>query len=189
MAVSQVGLRSMARLAKKLSARKVETLKILGRYSDGAGLYLRVTPVSRKWCFQFTWNRRKVEIGLGAARDVPLASAREKAARFREMVVAGVDPREERKEKKANTFGEVALQFIERQEGSWRNEKHRDQWRYSLSLRKHLDETKPNFGEWIDEGSCVSIRDKPIANLSTSAASSFLVHFLYMHRRHSDTDL
>jgi len=158
----------MARLANKLSARKVETLKDPGRYSDGAGLYLRIAPDSRKWTFQYTWMGKKVEIGLGTPRDVPLAAARDKAATYRKMVAAGIDPREERKPKKAWTFSEVALQFVEDNEDGWRNDKHKDQWRYTLSLRK-TDE-----GGWIDEGYCVSIRDKPIADLTTEVVLAIL---------------
>lgn len=158
----------MARLANKLSARKVETLKAPGRYSDGAGLYLRITEDSRKWTFMFTWAGKKVEIGLGSLRDVSLAAAREKAGRYREMVASGSDPREERKPKRVWTFSEVALEFLDDKEGGWKNEKHRDQWRYTLSLRK--DEA----GAWIDEGYCRSIRDKPIENLSTDDVLAIL---------------
>jgi len=50
----------------KLSARKVATAMRPGRYSDGGGLYLVVTPSSRKWVFIFTLaGKRRAAKALG----------------------------------------------------------------------------------------------------------------------------
>jgi hypothetical protein len=43
-------------------------------------------------------QRRQREMGLGSARDVGLAKAREKAARARELLADGVDPPEVKRE-------------------------------------------------------------------------------------------
>ena len=68
-------------MASKLTARKVETAKP-GKYSDGGNLYLIVSDTgARKWVLRFTWRGRAKEMGLGSAASVPLADAREKAAR------------------------------------------------------------------------------------------------------------
>ena len=42
----------MARAIHKLKFRQVETLKKVGRHSDGGGLYLKITSDgSRRWVF------------------------------------------------------------------------------------------------------------------------------------------
>ena len=60
----------------KLTARAATTTKP-GRYGDGDGLWLVVSPTgARKWAFRFTWRRRVTEMGLGGADAVSLADAR-----------------------------------------------------------------------------------------------------------------
>ncbi|KQM14684.1 tyrosine-type recombinase/integrase [Novosphingobium sp. Leaf2] len=137
----------------KLSARQVTTITKPGVYSDGGGLYLRVRPNGRSWQFigtlkpkgQFrikgTGGGTKVEMGLGSVSDVGLAKARELAAQMREMLLDGVDPRAERlKTKKADapgesiiTFGKFAIALIDSIEDGFKNPKHRQQWRNTLT--------------------------------------------------------
>ncbi|CAN7509737.1 tyrosine-type recombinase/integrase [Pararhizobium sp. LjRoot238] len=160
----------VARSTSKLTARTVETIKEIGKHSDGGGLYLKVAPDGKRWVFMYTWLGKRVELGLGRAADMPLKSARDVAQRYRTMVSKNEDPRIERAEekKKLSTFGEVALEFIETQEGSWRNSKHRDQWYFTLSLRK--DEQ----GKFKKEGYCVKIRDLPVDSICTEHVVSVL---------------
>jgi integrase len=77
-------------------------------------------------------------MGLGPYPDVTLARAREKGAAHRAQSRGGADPiaarRAERQaqrlaEAKGRTFREVAEEYIARNEMSWRNAKHRQQWR------------------------------------------------------------
>ncbi|TDK39722.1 site-specific integrase [Rhizobium deserti] len=153
----------MGRTTNKLTARSVETIKELGRHSDGGGLYLKITPAGRRWVFMYAWREKRVELGLGTAADVSLKQARETAQRYRSMLAQKQDPREERASEKEKqlTFGEFALDFVKTQEPSWRNDKHRDQWFFTLSLRKDDD------GRFTDEGYCTAIRDLPIAEVDT----------------------
>jgi len=45
----------MVRSMHKLTARKVASVKDAGRYSDGAGLYLRVGRSNdKRWVFRYT---------------------------------------------------------------------------------------------------------------------------------------
>ncbi|MGE0733604.1 MAG: tyrosine-type recombinase/integrase [Alphaproteobacteria bacterium] len=111
-------------------------------YHDGAGLYLQVGNGSAKsWVLRFTLNKRTREMGLGSARDVPLAEARRRAAAFRQQRAAGVDPIDTRQaERRASktaqatavTFKQAAEAYVTAQEASWKNEKHRQQWRSTL---------------------------------------------------------
>src|ERR1700759_5714564 len=71
---------------------------------------------------------RRREMGLGSARDVPLARARELVAECRGIVAAGRDPLEARAVAKAAesaipTFGECADEFIAAKQSEWRNDK------------------------------------------------------------------
>ena len=73
-------------MAGRLTARKVQTAKP-GKYSDGGNLYLIISGSgSRKWVLRFTWRGKAKEMGLGSATSVPLADARESAARARRKI-------------------------------------------------------------------------------------------------------
>lgn len=149
----------------RLSTQSLKT-NVKGRYSDGGGLYLNVTDAGGKsWVFVWkgkTWvtaknksGRREIGIGGYGEKDrqgVTLKKARELAAECRALVRDGIDPKRSRDASKDNqnlkTFGEVAHEFIDLKEKSWRNPKHRAQWRMSV------------------DSYCKVIKDKPIAEIS-----------------------
>src|SRR6516165_1178811 len=140
-----------------LSARKVETLKRPGRYCDGGGLWLQISQWNTKsWIFQYTSptapKRKKHGREVGRIRhyglgpygkhDVTLEKARELAGEARQQVRAGIDPvdarRSDREAKrladaKRLTFKQCAEKFIHAHENAWKNDRHRAQWRSSLS--------------------------------------------------------
>ena len=75
----------MGKQVNKLNARLVSTLTKPGRHSDGGGLYLNVSKTGAKsWLFMYKVAGRRREMGLGPARDVPLALARELASAARQ---------------------------------------------------------------------------------------------------------
>jgi len=118
----------------KLSAREVVAAGI-GKFGDGGGLWLRVRPNgSRAWLFRYTRNGRVREAGLGPLENVTLADARERAQEARRMLANGKDPIVERRaQKRAPTFRLAAAAYIEAHEVGWRNPKHRQQWRNTIS--------------------------------------------------------
>lgn len=122
------------RSIQKLTAREVQTAG-KGRYGDGGGLYLVVDGAgSRKWVFRFTWAAAQKDMGLGSARDVPLAKAREKAAQARAMLAEGRNPLELKQSRQAiPTFGQVADDLIASMRPSWKNAKHAAQWETTLA--------------------------------------------------------
>ncbi len=105
-------------------------------------------------------------MGLGRAGDrpdeVPLKRARELATEARAMLNE-VPPRSPLGERRATlaaarqhhqkpTFADFADGILEKREGSFRNEKHRGQWRTTLSL------DKDDNGAFLDRGYCISLR-------------------------------
>jgi integrase len=118
----------------KLSEVKAKSSNLKpGRHSDGGGLYLNVSPSgTRSWLFMWVRQGKRREMGLGAYPAVSLANARTEATKHRETVAAGSDPIAERNKTAEPTFGECADLFLSSMEGSWRNAKHRAQWRMTL---------------------------------------------------------
>jgi integrase len=163
----------LPRKAEGLTAAKVRTAKP-GRYGDGGGLYLLVRGLqARFWLFRYTSDGKMREMGLGPASGpsvVSLADARLKARRLHDMVREGFDPlleREVEREAKAVqakmaeiklvTFRDAADRYIAAHESSWRNAKHRQQWRNTLDTYGH-----PILG------------DLPVADVDTDAVMRVL---------------
>jgi integrase len=127
----------MARAIRRLTAVGVKSLSTPGKHADGDGLYLHVTESGAKsWRIIYVRHDKRVELGIGSARVVPLAEAREKAADARRLLASGQDPKEVWRKAKgkpdAHTFGSVALDLIQSREQGWKNPKHRQQWRNTL---------------------------------------------------------
>ena len=120
-----------------------------GRHADGAGLYLRVQEGgARSWLYRAMENGKARDIGLGPAAGadaLPLAAARTKAKELAAMAARGevLEGKRDKARKAAahaqtttlarKSFRDAAEAFIDRREGGWRNEKHRQQWRNTLA--------------------------------------------------------
>lgn len=147
----------MARTLGKLSAIAVEKQTKPGRHSDGGGLYLNVSSTgSKSWLFMWVRGGKRREMGQGPYPAVSLKAAREKAADCRRIVAEGHDPIIERDRKVGKTFGECADIYITSMERNWRNEKHRKQWRQTLTVY------------------CERIRERPVSTISTDDVLSVL---------------
>ena len=123
----------------RLSPRTVATLAKPGLHADGGGLYLSVTDTGAKsWRFIWRVGGKRREMGLGALASVSLADARTAAQAARSLVATGGNPIEVRKatEQALNpaTFREVMEGYIVSKVGSFRNPKHRAQWRTTLEV-------------------------------------------------------
>jgi integrase len=147
----------MARSAGRLSVRGVEALSTAGRYPDGGGLYLQVSPSGTKaWIFRYSMaglvtangKRGERQMGLGPYGDRPpgvtLADARRKAAAATVQLREGRDPMEARDaahaataaaraRATANTFEAVAERYMETHLEGLSSHKHRAQWRSTLA--------------------------------------------------------
>ena len=146
------------KLNHALTPLTVKNLKP-GRHADGEGLYLLVKDSgARSWLFRFTLNGKTRDVGLSRCpeaidllkknkgSELTLAQAREVAKIYWLKVQSGVDPLVERHREAAEamataqaakiagvTFKHVAEAYIAANEGSWRNDKHRQQWRNTLA--------------------------------------------------------
>jgi len=155
----------MGRSLNRLSARTVASLTEPGRHADGGGLYASIGKGdvakggggSRRWVFLYRWEGARHEMGLGSLDAVPLAKARELAAKCRLAIAEGRNPLAERREADAalrrasapSSFGEVADALIAGREAGWRNAKHRAQWRMTLTVY------------------AAPLRAKPVASITT----------------------
>ncbi len=119
-----------------LTPAKVKQEKRPGRYADGQGLYLHVSETgARWWIWRGTVHGRRRELGMGSARLVSLAKAREIARTWRRIARDGGDPVVERDKNRRQslTFEEAARRVWAAQiEPPGRNEKYTKQWLTSL---------------------------------------------------------
>jgi integrase len=126
----------MARAFNKLAAKQVEKISGKGMHGDGGGLWLKVTDTGTKsWVFRYGLNGKRKNMGLGPYPAISLASAREKAASCRTALADGKDPRLERAKEDSGpqSFAECAEQFINTNAAGWKNAKHAQQWRNTLT--------------------------------------------------------
>lgn len=152
--------------SSKLTPLTVLRKREPGRYADGGGLYLQVSPAKTKsWLFRFMLTGRAREMGLGPVDIVSLAEAREAARGCRKLLLGGVDPIEARRADrqqaraatvKLTTFRECAEGYIEANKPGWKNAKHADQWR--MTLLGIGPKGKPAKNDY-----CKIIRDLPVA--------------------------
>lgn len=139
-------------MSGKLTAREVETLKEPGRYGDGSGLWLHIGPSGGKsWVLRYSFRKKPREMGLGPVGLVSLADARKKARDARRKLLEGIDPLAERDAQRraaeleaarAVTFIEAAERCLAALETGWKNPKHGQQWRNTLSTY-----AEPIFGQ------------------------------------------
>ena len=137
----------MAREGKRLSALAVSRVTAPGMYPDGLGLYLRVGPTGAKsWVFRYRIGNSRRDMGLGPLHTVSLAEAREKGAECRKNRLDGIDPVQARAAQrlavtleaaKAMSFSNCADAYIKSHASGWRNAKHADQWRNTLSTHAY----------------------------------------------------
>jgi integrase len=147
----------MARPINLLSPKFVTAVAEPGKYSDGGGLYLQVSPstkgVTKSWIFRYMRGGKiSREMGLGAMNMrkgdgyTTLNQARQKRTRAREMLEAGIDPLQEKRAARAAsrlqaakgvTFGECAAQYIDEHAAGWKGKKHLWDWRSTLS--RHVE--------------------------------------------------
>ncbi|MCH2495419.1 MAG: tyrosine-type recombinase/integrase [Erythrobacter sp.] len=121
----------------KLSAVAVKAaLANPGTYQDGDGLFLKVDKRGGAyWNLRLQRDGKRQDLGLGSAKLVTLAEAREKAAEMRKAVkVEKRDVLTERKDEAAAkiTFREAATQYHCDNEAGWKSDVYTRQWLASL---------------------------------------------------------
>ncbi len=107
----------------ELQIRKVCPTDKVAQFTDERGLYLEVHPNGSKlWRYKYRYMGKQKRLALGRYPDVGLAEARKRRDDARRQLETGTDPLAERKHDKlvavfkaANTFGDVAREYIDKQ--------------------------------------------------------------------------
>jgi len=159
----------MARTIARLKPRQVSNAKprrgrTAALLADGGNLYLQITAgsggnsVSRSWLFRYELDGRRRDMGIGSAQTINLVEARERARNLRQLLIDGIDPLEARRKQqderrlesaKAMTFRACVEAYLEAHDAAWKNHKHRQQWRMTLT----------NY--------CKAITDLPVRDIDT----------------------
>ena len=110
-----------------LSDVKVRNLTTPGRYTDGEGLYLQVTPNGgRYWRMKYRFGGKEKLLAFGVYPVVGIKEAREKRFLAKQVLSRGEDPGELKKAAKdkavqevASTLRAVAEDWLSHQAGRW----------------------------------------------------------------------
>jgi Arm DNA-binding domain len=153
----------------------VRSVRREGRYSDGGNLYLQIANGGKSWVFQYQRHSRQRDMGLGSARSVSLALARELRDDCQVKLARGLDPIESRnsaalaaraEHAKQMTFRQCVEDYLAVNASRWRNVKHRKEWLATLTRYAY-----PAFGNLsvatIDSGLVFKVlaplvADKPV---------------------------
>ena len=128
----------------KLDFQTVKNVKQPGRYTDALvkGLHVWVKPnLTKYWIFRYTYKGKQHNISLGSFPALSIAEARIKAQLARDEISEGTNPvaaknaarvQRETQEAKKITFKDFATTCIQTKRAEWSNQKHGDQWVYTL---------------------------------------------------------
>lgn len=111
------------------------------KLSDSGGLYLFVTPAGGKlWRMKFRVSGKEKLLSFGGWPQVKLAMARKERDKAKESLASGTDPAREKQKIKlrakvsaANTFGEIAQEFINKRRREGMSESTADKSEYYIS--------------------------------------------------------
>ncbi|MDC9588374.1 tyrosine-type recombinase/integrase [Xenorhabdus sp. XENO-10] len=114
----------------KLTARQVETVKPQNKdfkLSDGGGLYLLVkTTGSKYWRLKYRIAGKEKLLAIGTFPLITLAEARRKRDEAKKLIAEGIDPNQDKKQKKlaaqgeiSNTFESIAREWYEGRKDRW----------------------------------------------------------------------
>ena len=131
-------------MSVNLNFKYVENVKVPGRYTDALvpGLHLWVKQTGKKyWIFRYSLNGKQQNISLGSYTRVSIAEARLKAQECRDKIYLGINPILERQKQKMEStslaakkvsFKYFAQECVNAKRAEWTNQKHGDQWEYTL---------------------------------------------------------
>ena len=151
-----------------------------GRHGDGQGLYFRAIGEKKAYfVYRYYLAGKEREVSIGPYPEVSLAEARIKHAALRKIVVSDKrDPLADKRAAKASasasasapkpTFGQIADQFIETHESTWRSRKHAAQWRSTLT--DHASAIRITPVDQIDTQAVLGVL-KPIWDKTPETAS------------------
>lgn len=140
----------MTKQIEKLTALQIRRTCRPGRYADGGGLYLQITPSGNKsWIFRYERFGREHNMGLGPLHTISLAEARQSAQQARKYLLQNIDPLARKRQRRRRPsirpehkrFEACAEEYIKEHAAGWRNDKHQQQWANTMR-----DYVYPHFG-------------------------------------------
>ena len=119
-----------------LTALFVKNVYEPGKYGDGNGLYLIVSPSgAKRWEQRLTIQGKRCDCGHGSLSLVTLATARQRALEYLQIARTGADPRKVKKAEAAiPTFEEASREVHSKLVNTWSNPKHRNDFINSLQM-------------------------------------------------------
>jgi hypothetical protein len=105
-----------------------------GAHSDGNNLYLIVKPGgARAYMMRYHWQGKPQKMGLGSTDKVTLADARDKAIDANRLLGKGINPRDDRDEKRNAVDSVLFFDFAEalrlEKEKGFKHQAHKDKWK------------------------------------------------------------
>lgn len=134
----------------RLNPKEIESLPP-GTHGDGNNLYLVVKDSgARAYMLRYYWHGRPQKMGLGAARDLKLSEARDKAIDANRLIAKGINPREARDEQlhaqDSVLFGEFAEELRLKLEKGFKHKAHKAKWKRTVDVH-----TKPLHKKRLDQ--------------------------------------
>ncbi len=122
----------------KLNPKEIDSLSP-GTYGDGNNLYLVVKPTgARSYMLRYQWQGRPQKMGLGAADKIKLADARDKAIDASRLLAKGINPRDDRDEKRNAVDSVLFFDFAEtlrlEKERGFKHRAHKAKWRRTVHV-------------------------------------------------------
>jgi len=112
----------LPRITKPLSDAEIKKTKYITKkikLSDGGGLYLIVTNASKRWQFDYSFNKKRNSLSLGIYPNVSLKIARDKRDSLKVLLANDQNPSEIKKESlerekidQSNTFYLVSREYL-----------------------------------------------------------------------------
>ena len=120
----------LAHFCMRLTALQCQQAKTKAKpykLTDGAGLYLEISPKgSKHWRMQYSYHGKRPRISIGPFPLISLADARAERDEMKRLLRQDIDPAEKRRQEKrqrakqvANTFEVVAREWHQNKSGSW----------------------------------------------------------------------
>jgi integrase len=152
----------------ELSARAIAALPLRkAPYWVAPNLYIVKDQEPGSWSLMYAspLKGRRVAMGLGSARDIPLRQVKAEVLEYRGMVARGRCPLSERQAEQrtrkagmpvvGRTFKAVAEAYIHAHAAGWANRKHEQQWTntlatYAYPALGHLPVNRIDVGEVMD---------------------------------------
>jgi integrase len=111
----------------ELAVRKATPREKPYKLADGGGLYLQVMPSGAKyWRMKYRYMEREDRLALGVYPQVTLANARKEAAKAKEQLRAGIDPKQAEKQNRLlkalsseSSFDKVAWEWFAKEAPHW----------------------------------------------------------------------